>query len=390
MSRYYSYLNSAKDILVLFNGKEALPGVLKKYFSGNKKFGSRDRKQISHLCYCYFRLGKMAIGLSTTERILLGLFLCSDKPNEILEALKPEWNEKAALGIEEKCSIQNEQYSIFNVFPWKEELSNGIDHQRFSESFFMQPDLFLRLRPGKEELVKQKLDKAGIVFSVLPDSCLALPNSSKIDEIIALNKEAVVQDHSSQRVGEFIQIFRRGPSDHLQVWDCCAASGGKSIMAKDILGNIDLTVSDIRESILVNLRKRFKEAGLTNYKSKVADLADPSLNIPHSVFDIIIADVPCSGSGTWSRTPEQLYYFEPTKIDEYAKLQRDILKNIVTALKPGGFLLYITCSVFRKENEDIVNLLQEKMEFELVKMELLKGYTIKADTMFAALLQKPL
>jgi len=57
MSRYFSYLNSTKGILSAYNGEEPFASFIKKYFAVHKKFGSRDRKQISHLCYCYFRLG---------------------------------------------------------------------------------------------------------------------------------------------------------------------------------------------------------------------------------------------------------------------------------------------------------------------------------------------
>ena len=174
------------------------------------------------------------------------------------------------------------------------------------------------------------------------------------------------------------------------VWDCCAASGGKSILANDVLGDIQLTVSDVRENILFNLKKRFVAAGINNYKSFIADLTNPKQPVSAESFDLIIADVPCSGSGTWSRTPEQLYYFEPAKIDEYAKLQKAILKNVINALKPGGYFLYITCSVFKKENEHAIDFLQENFNLKTLKMELLKGYELKADSMFAALLQKQL
>jgi len=66
------------------------------------------------------------------------------------------------------------------------------------------------------------------------------------------------------------------------------------------------------------------------------------------------------------------------------------LKNVLMALKPGGYFLYITCSVFKKENEGAVNYLLENFTLKVLKMELLKGYELKADTMFVALLQKQL
>lgn len=326
------------------------------------------------------------MALSVEEKILAGLLFCSNDSNEILGALKPEWNNAVSLSLPEKCSMLNIQYSMLNVFPWKEELSDGIDHEKFAESFFIQPDLFLRLRPGKENIVKQKLEDAEILFAVIKNDCIALSNSSKLDDILELNKEAVVQDYSSQRVGELLLQVRRGRQT--SVWDCCAASGGKSIMAKDILGDIDLSVSDIRESILVNLKKRFNEAGIKNYKSFVADLADSKVKLPISNSGLIICDAPCTGSGTWSRTPEQLYYFDKNEISKYSSLQKQIVSNTIPHLQPGGYFLYITCSVFNKENEEVVDFIKNNFSLEISRMELLKGYDKKADTMFAALLQK--
>ena len=402
MSRYYSYLKSAKKVLSAYNGEEPFSSFIKKYFARDKKYGSKDRKQISHLCYCYFRLGKAAMDLPIEERILMGLFLCSYESNEILRTLRSDWNDKAGISLKEKYLIligleQTERFSIYNVFPWKEELSVGIEYENFASSFFVQPDLFLRLRPGNETVVKQKILKAGIEFKMLKDDCIALSNSSKLDEVIELNKEAVVQDYNSQRVGEFLVIGQTGtvrPGVPYRLWDCCAASGGKSIMAKDILGEIDLTVSDIRESILLKLKKRFTEAGITIYKSFVKDLTkDSSKALPLGSgegFNFLICDAPCTGSGTWSRTPEQLYYFDKNEIDRYTSLQKQIVSNSIPYLKPRGYFLYITCSVFKKENEEMVEFIKKDFQLDVIKIEILKGYDKKADTMFAALFRKSL
>jgi 16S rRNA (cytosine967-C5)-methyltransferase len=102
-------------------------------------------------------------------------------------------------------------------------------------------------------------------------------------------------------------------------------------------------------------------------------------------FDLVICDAPCTGSGTWSRTPEQLFFFTANKIDKYAALQRKIVSNAIPFLKAGGYFLYITCSVFKKENEEVAGFIKSEFHLQLVKMELLKGYNKKADTMFVAL-----
>ena len=326
---------------------------------------------------------------STEEKILTGLFLCSDKSNEILAALKPEWNEKYELSLNEKLLIINSSLLISEFFPWKKELSEGIDHENFCRSFLIQPDLFLRLRPGKEKIVIQKLKQAGIDFKMISDTCLALPNASKIDEVVELDKEAVIQDQNSQRAGELIKSEVLNLKSKISVWDCCAGSGGKSIMLYDINTKINLTVSDTRESILANLKKRFSNAGIRDFKSLIIDLSQNKSEIKDLKPEIIIADVPCSGSGTWSRTPEQLYFFQERKILEYSNLQKRIVSNAIAHLQPGGSFVYITCSVFKKENEEMAMYIKENFPLQLKQMEVLKGYDKKADSMFVAEFKKP-
>ena len=401
--KYFSHLNTAVQLLQQYNGSQPFGSFIKQYFSQHKKYGSKDRKNISHLCYAFFRLGKALPQLPAEERILTGLFLCSYEPNELLQHLKPEWNDQTQLSLKDKIHLTTHSFPLNELFPWKDDLSNDIDFDPFCSSFLTQPNLFLRMRPGKEATVKGKLQQAGILFQELNPSCLALPNASKIDTIIEIDKEAVIQDYSSQRIGELMGMIhdsmerpsttlgaaRPGPSTSLRtrVWDACAASGGKSILAFDIFKQPDLTVSDIRQSILFNLEKRFASAGIKSYSSFVGDLSSPTFNHRNSKYDLIITDVPCSGSGTWSRTPEQLYYFEPQQIDKYSTLQKKIVGNAIPYLKPGGFLLYCTCSVFKKENEEVVAFIQQQHSLQLKQSALLTGYTMKADTLFGAVFQ---
>ena len=387
MNKYYSYINTAKEVLKVYKGREPLASFLKKYFSASKKFGSTDRKQISHLCYSFFRTGKMKLDLPVEERILAALFLSADKPSEMLAALKPDWNDKVDLPLHEKSLIINHSLLITGVFPWNKELSGNIEHEKFCESFLVQPDLFIRLRPGKEELVVRRLQDAGMEFNMISETCLGLPNSSKIDDVIEIDKEAIVQDYSSQRTGRFLS-YAIDPTrnNKRKVWDCCAGSGGKSIMAYDIDPTIELVVSDIRESILANLKKRFQKAGIKNYQSFITDLTSKRSDIRRLASDIIICDAPCTGSGTWSRTPEQLYFFNEEDIEKFASLQKKIVSNVIPQLQPGGSFIYITCSVFKKENEEVVEHIKEKFHLQLKRMEVLTGYDKKADSMFVAVL----
>ncbi|HET9277379.1 MAG TPA: Fmu (Sun) domain-containing protein [Flavitalea sp.] len=407
--KFFSHLNTTTRLIQEYNGEEPLHYFLKRFFGHNKKFGSKDRKRISHMSYVFFRVGRafqfegpLKEAEDIHRVILAGLFLSGNESDDLLAAMRPSWNEKMAVGTGEKLEMINEEtpnthINIANIFPSSDRLSDGIEKLAFSLSHLFQPDLFIRIRPGYQHSILEKLKRNNIQYEILPGSAVRLPNGLGIDEIVDLDREVVVQDLSSQQVGDFLFDYRaeRGEhsSDRTNVWDCCAASGGKSIMAKDILGNIDLTVSDVRESILINLKKRFEKAGLTNYNIIVADLSrsikgDLYTGQAVTPFDLIIADLPCTGSGTWSRTPEQLYFFQPEAIQKYSQLQKSILGNVVPHLKETGKLLYITCSVFRQENEEIIDFLLDRFPLKLERMELLKGYDKKADTMFAALLSK--
>ena len=407
--RFHSYIATATEILRRYDniddllsslgnnrsgskktGRQPFASFLKNFFSEHKKYGSNDRKHIAHLCYCYFRLGKAASPFSIEkikEQMLAGLLLCSQTQNDILGALKPEWDDETRRTVNEKFSLLADQISKDGVFPWKRELSHGIDHEKLTYSFFVQPDLFLRIRPGYEQSVPQKLSAAGMRFTRFSSSCLSMPNSSKVERVLHLDTEVVIQDYNSQKIGGVFAVALKHLPSPVHVWDCCAGSGGKSLLLYDMSANVVLTVSDIRNSILANLKKRFERAAIKDYRSFAINLKDERPALP-ALFDLIICDVPCSGSGTWSRTPEQLCYFDEAQISRYVSLQRAIVSNVTPYLKPGGFLAYITCSVFKKENELNAEFIERKCGLRLVKQELLYGYDKKADTMYTALFQK--
>ncbi|NTS41147.1 methyltransferase domain-containing protein [Flavisolibacter sp. BT320] len=374
-----AHVRSATEILKQYDGKIPFAAWLKGYFKEHKKFGSKDRRLVADLCFCYFRLGHALPQFSVEDRILAGQALCHPESAFVAQA-KPEWLPAENLSLAEKLNFLQDGAGQ-QLFPFPEKISPELDRQAFVLSFLHQPDVFLRLRPGKEKAVVETLKKEGISFQQ-EGACLRLSHGTKADAVLRIDEDVVVQDASSQRVLDPLKAVQKQAK--FSAWDCCAASGGKTVLLHDAYPKAALTVSDIRESILHNLRNRLKRAGITNFRSFVADVSSPQFSLSQK-FDVIICDAPCSGSGTWGRTPEQLVYFQKEKIAHYASLQQSIATNASRYLKKDGFFLYITCSVFSDENEQITERLQQTTGMQLLSQQYFKGYEKKADTLFAAL-----
>jgi 16S rRNA (cytosine967-C5)-methyltransferase len=400
-------LRYAIEIVEAYKGDLPLHVWLKDYFRLNKQMGSRDRKTLGTLVYGFYRLGHAVKALPLKDRLLAGLFLCNDQPGELLVYFKPAWAEKATAPHAEKIvffQLQPEGacFRVTDIFPWPDELSTGIDHHAFCLSFLRQPDLFLRIRPGHEQSVRQKLatppaEHPASPYEFIPPFTLRLPNGFKVEDYFTPDHEIVIQDYSSQRLASFFlpstpatptvataPTAPTAPATPTTFWDACAASGGKSILAHDLYPDMSITVSDVRESILHNLKGRFHTAGIKEYTAFTADLTREAPPASAATASLILADVPCTGSGTWGRTPEELCFFNPAKIHRYSTMQQQILTHIAQNLAPGARLIYSTCSVFKKENEDIAAFLLENFGLKQEKMENIKGYDLQADTMFAA------
>jgi 16S rRNA (cytosine967-C5)-methyltransferase len=389
--KFDNQLRYAVNIIAAYRGEVPLQVWLRSFFREHKQMGSRDRRLIGDLVYGFYRLGHALPSVPVEERLLAGLFLCHALPNDLLGYFRPEWDQHTALDVEEKltlCRAAGLDLRVSDIFPWKAELSAGIDHYAFCLSFLRQPDLFLRIRPGYEKTV---LDKIGSSAVFMPPSTVRLPNGFRVEDLLTPDKEVVVQDFSSQRVAPFIQeaFPHSGTRPTPSVWDACAASGGKSLLVHDLFPDAKLTVSDIRESILRNLRGRFHTAGITKYSAFIADLtSEPAGKARptgrHDSYDLIIADVPCSGSGTWARTPEELYFFKPEKIGLYRHRQEKIAAGLSKHLEKNGTLLYCTCSVFKRENEQMSEWISASFGGKINRQECIKGYGEGADSMFAA------
>ena len=162
-------------------------------------------------------------------------------------------------------------------------------------------------------------------------------------------------------------------------------------MLADASKGIELLASDVRESILQNLAARFRLYHLPMPERLVLDSADAKAAanaLGSRQFEGIVCDVPCSGSGTWARTPEACYFFQLDTLEAYTNRQLSILKNAANYLQMGGRIIYITCSVFRAENEDVINAISAEAGLAIESYQLINGISIAADSLFVAILRR--
>lgn len=198
------------------------------------------------------------------------------------------------------------------------------------------------------------------------------------------NGEFYVQDISSMQVAEWAD-----PKAGDVIIDVCAAPGGKSIhLAEKLDGTGMVEARDLTEYKVELLQENIERSGLTNICARVQDA---TVKDPESVenADIVIADLPCSGLGILGRKPDLRYKMTPKMQEELVKLQREILKVVCEYVKPGGKLLYSTCTIHKAENEDNTAWFQkEHPEFHLQKeKQILPGIDI-GDGFYIAMFQR--
>lgn len=137
----------------------------------------------------------------------------------------------------------------------------------------------------------------------------------------------------------------------LRVLDCCAAPGGKSFAAALAMGDSGSILScDIHEKKLRRIEEGAARLGLTCIRTKAMDARQPEAEM-EGAFDLVLADVPCSGLGVIGKRPEIRDKAE-AEIERLPEIQRDILRSVSRCVRPGGVLLYSTCTVLRAENEE--------------------------------------
>jgi len=156
-----------------------------------------------------------------------------------------------------------------------------------------------------------------------------------------------VQDASSQLVAAFLDV-----KPGMRVVDTCAGAGGKTLHMASLMENKgQLIAMDLYESKLKQLKLRAKRNGAFNIEYRIIDSTKVIKKL-HEKADRVLIDAPCSGLGVLKRNPDSKWKLQPEFIDNIKKIQSEVLENYSKIVKPGGKMVYATCSILPSENQD--------------------------------------
>lgn len=215
--------------------------------------------------------------------------------------------------------------------------------------------LWLRVnrRKATRDEYAAKLRDAGIAFSI--DE--ALPDAIRVDEPVAVNDlpgfgggEVSVQDGSAQLVADALAPLHGAPSVNRRVLDACAAPGGKTAHLLERDASLRALALDLDPRRLARVGENLARVG-AEAELKAADASDPGAWWDGEPFDCILLDAPCSATGIVRRQPDVLLHRRAEDISALSTLQARLLDALWKTLKPGGTLLYTTCSILKDENE---------------------------------------
>ena len=219
-------------------------------------------------------------------------------------------------------------------------------------------------RDLKDEILERLQSAGGIVErSAIAGDAWRVSGAPALVRELAAEGKIYLQDEASQLVAQTVDL-RPGE----RALDLCAAPGGKSTLMAQRAGDNALIVASDRSAkrlqMVVNASALHR---LESIKSLLLDAAQ-SLPFENSVFDRILIDAPCSGTGTLRRNPEIRWRLSETDIGELAARQKLFLEHAARVLKPGGHLVYSTCSVERDENEQVIHAFRDSHTyFQLIK-----------------------
>lgn len=359
--------------------------VLRDYFRARKYLGARDRRSIAIPYYetvrNYLRLEAIVIDATGSDELDPALVIAAafivlfdedpvgtrlilarmpnefafEYPPEIFVAIADRERETKRLSALDPLERLSVEQSMPHWFVSQLVSEYGTEEATsLLQASNKEATVSLRantLVMSREEVIRW-LQKTGIDArpSAVAAEGILLPKRINVLEHAEFRKGGFeIQDESSQLVAPFADIH----SNRLRILDACAGAGGKSLHFAAILGGKgEIVATDIDPYKLTEMKKRVKRSTAQNIRIVMPDEQQQQLGKDkEGTFDVVLLDVPCTGTGTLRRNPSIKWHLTDQMHDELLEKQRMIFEDNLRFVKPGGVVLYSTCSLLHTEGE---------------------------------------
>ena len=347
---------------------------IKNYFKINRFAGSKDKRLIQEIVFKYlknyFSLKKICKENSIKFNIrnsLLVYFFSENKKKTLKDIYEGKYSINSETQDKKiyKAAV-NLKCKILPVFPeWLEKKTNKNIQNSLKEiykSILLEPRFDIRINNlvNRDEVLnllnKNNIPSKKAEFSNSGITILKRVEESKINSI--KNNFFEIQDEGSQ-----IVTMLSGAKSGMKVLDYCAGKGTKTLALFEQMEGEGIIYA--YEENLIRLNHLKKRLALQKLSKDISIFYHDK--IFESYFDLVILDVPCTGSGVWRRRPESIIRINKNSFKEHLKVQKEILNKASKYCKKNGIITYITCSIFENENENqIMSFLKKNKDFEVL------------------------
>ena len=261
---------------------------------------------------------------------------------------------------------------------WKEDYTSSQIEQMAKAGHGYQGTSVRLMCPDQKEQVVHSLEEDGASVSQNPycEEGLILKDYDHLASLRAFCEgQIVVQDTSSMLAGRIAS-----PKKNDYVLDLCAAPGGKSIhIASQMENTGTVEARDLTAAKVALIEEAVERTGLSNVICRAFDATIKDDTMLEKA-DLVIADVPCSGLGVFGKKPEIKYRMSLEKIQELQTLQKKIVKNATSYVKPGGRLIYSTCTISHLENQEMYDWIQKEGRLKPLNLDAFLPKALHSET----------
>jgi 16S rRNA (cytosine967-C5)-methyltransferase len=368
-SQQQTFLRLLQELQPHWRRDQALPARIQTELGRHREFGARDRRLYRELIYTTLRYLAWVEPLVATEperavKIVAWLAADTRDTHAFRAAAIGDWPTLTSLA-ERAAFLKADAAALLP--DWFRNECPAVFEGVELEAQLARAPLWIRLQAASPATVAAEFSANGWTWreSLVLPTAWQMSGDGDLTKTEAYATGAIeIQDLGSQFVLESTGVKAGGR------WlDACAGAGGKTLQLARLVGATGtIDAFDIRPEALTELEARMQRAAAQPHAApiRILRVAPPVPKSAEGVYDGVLVDAPCSGSGTWRRAPHLKWTTSPKVVANRSALQQTLLDRYASYVRPGGQLIYATCSLARRENEGVIDaFLSEHRDFEI-------------------------